>query len=138
MIGWSKMNANLHEVDSNGMLLDVSVSTKKKIQQNIYFYETSNIHKHTGSGRITYVLGGLHGESTLFLILASTRVHSQIIFFSSTKNRKKNSATLGIRIFFSEKNHKTPSPPFKLKWSFPYNVSLRSEFRVVIPVTISE
>jgi hypothetical protein len=27
MIGWSKMNANLHEVDSNGMLLDESVST---------------------------------------------------------------------------------------------------------------
>jgi hypothetical protein len=38
---------------------------------------------------------------------------NQIIFFPSTKIRIFFSATLGIRIFFLEKNH-TPPPLFKL------------------------
>ena len=40
-----------------------------------------------------------------------TKTLNQIIFFSSTKIRIFYSATLGIRIFFLEKNH---NPPFKL------------------------
>jgi hypothetical protein len=43
---------------------------------------------------------------------------NQIIFFPSTKIRIFFSATLGIRIFFLEKNH-TPPPPLQVKWSFP-------------------
>ena len=38
------------------------------------------------------------------------------IFFSSTKIRIYFSATLGIGIFFFEKNHN----PIQVKWSFPY------------------
>jgi len=38
-------------------------------------------------------------------------------FFSSTKIRIFFSATLGIRIFFLEKNHTTP--PLEVKWSVP-------------------
>ena len=40
-----------------------------------------------------------------------TKTLNQIIFFSFTKIRIFFSATLGIRIFFLEKNH---TPPFKL------------------------
>ena len=40
-----------------------------------------------------------------------TKTLNQIIFFSSTKIRIFFSATLGISIFFLEKNH---NPPFKL------------------------
>ena len=41
------------------------------------------------------------------------------IFFPSTKIRIFFSATLGIRIFFLEKTHNPPPPPFQVKWSFP-------------------
>ena len=43
---------------------------------------------------------------------------NQIILFSSTKIRIFFSATLGIRIFFLEKNHN----PLQVKWSFPKTV----------------
>ena len=41
---------------------------------------------------------------------------SDYFFFSATKIRIFFSATLGIRIFFLEKNH---NPPLRVKWSFP-------------------
>ena len=40
-----------------------------------------------------------------------TKTLNQIIFFSSTKIRIFFSATLGIKIFFVEKNHNPPPPP---------------------------
>ena len=45
-----------------------------------------------------------------------TKILNHIIFFSSTKIRIFFSATLGIRIFFLEKNH---NPPLQVKWSVP-------------------
>ena len=41
-----------------------------------------------------------------------TKTLNQNIFFSSTKIRIFFSATLGIRIFFLEKKHNPPPPPF--------------------------
>ena len=58
-----------------------------------------------------------------------TKTLNQIIFFSSTKIRIFFSATLGIRIFFLEKNHNPPPPPppLQVKWSFPtaFNIAIR-------------
>jgi hypothetical protein len=45
-----------------------------------------------------------------------TKTLNHIILFSSTKIRIFFSATLGIRIFFLEKNH---NPPLQVKWLFP-------------------
>ena len=45
-----------------------------------------------------------------------TKILNPINSFSSTKIRIFFSATLGIRIFFLEKNH---NPPLQVKWSFP-------------------
>ena len=52
-----------------------------------------------------------------------TKTLNQIIFFSSTKIRIFFSATLGISIFFLEKNH---NPPFKLNGR-----SLNAQFKSV-------
>ena len=57
-----------------------------------------------------------------------TKTLNQIIFFSSTKIRIFFSATLGIRIYFLEKNHNPPPPPpppppLQVKWLFPNVVS---------------
>ena len=53
---------------------------------------------------------------------------NQIIFFSSTKIRIFFSATLGIRIFFLEKNH-NPPPTLEVKWSVPKHESLMGKIK---------
>ena len=61
-----------------------------------------------------------------------TKTLNQIIFFSSTKIRIFFSATLGIRIFFLEKNQ---YPPLEVKWSVPQinvDIKLKKNPNIVI------
>ena len=66
-----------------------------------------------------------------------TKTLNQIIFFFSTKIRIFFSATLGIRIFFLEKNH---NPPFKLNGrslSIFYFITIMLFVSNIIPIDLS-
>ena len=73
--------------------------------QNFFFeqHESSNIYFFCRSKRENFFQN--------LTVDYMTKTLNQIIFFPSTKIRIFFSATLGIRIFFLEKNH---TPPFKL------------------------